>query len=95
MFDVDVTTCVALFLTNILHLKPFFTVEKYQFYSHLICIEFTACDKINTEHLQPHDSKSATESKATRVNVGTFGHSRVQLFLGTHHAVQCNVSNDI
>ena len=25
----------------------FFTVEKYQFYSHLICIEFTACDKIN------------------------------------------------
>ena len=22
-------------------------VEKYQFYSHLICIEFTACDKIN------------------------------------------------
>ena len=23
MFDVDVTTCVALFLTNILHLKPF------------------------------------------------------------------------
>ena len=86
MFDVDVTTCVALFLTNILHLKPyvkksqsqncqeslvllqfysilqwkyksyqslvkkirfFFTVEKYQFYSHLICIEFTACDKID------------------------------------------------
>ena len=86
MFDVDVTTCVALFLTNILHLKPyvkksqsqncqeslvfatvlfystvkilivsvtsekiqyFFTVEKYQFYSHLICIGFTACDKIN------------------------------------------------
>ena len=83
MFDVDVTTCVALFLTNILPLKPnvkksqsqkkpcfatvlfystvkikivsvtsekiryFFTVEKYQFYSHLICIEFTACDKIN------------------------------------------------
>ena len=81
MFDVDVKTCVALFLTNILHLKPyvtklprkpccatvlfystvkikivsvtsekiryFFTVEKYQFYSHLICMEFTACDKIN------------------------------------------------
>ena len=23
MFDVDVTRCVALFLTNILHLKPF------------------------------------------------------------------------
>ena len=23
MFDVDVTTCVALFLTNILHLKPY------------------------------------------------------------------------
>ena len=80
MFDVDVTTCVALFLTNILHLnlmlkdpshkiakkvlfcyssilfyseniyrekiRYFFTVEKYQFYSHLICIEFTACNKI-------------------------------------------------
>ena len=28
MFDVDVTTCVALFLTNILHLKPF--VKKSQ-----------------------------------------------------------------
>ena len=71
MFDVDVTTCAALFLTNTLHIKPFdkkslsqtsqeslvllqckyksyqslvkkydiiFTVEKYQFYSHLICI---------------------------------------------------------
>ena len=25
----------------------FFTAEKYQFLSHLICIEFTACDKIN------------------------------------------------
>ena len=85
MIDVDATTCVALILTNILHLKPyvkksqsqncqeslvllqfysilqwkyklyqslvkiryFFTVEKYQFYSHLICIEITACDKIN------------------------------------------------
>ena len=79
MFDVDVTACVALFLTNILHLKPFdkqsqsqncqeslgllqrkyksyqslvkkvryfFTVEKYQFYSHLLCIEITACDEI-------------------------------------------------
>ena len=30
-----------------------------------------------------------------RVNVGTFGHSRVQLFLGTWHVVQCNISNDI
>ena len=29
-------------------IRYFFTVEKYQFYSHLICIEFTACDKINT-----------------------------------------------
>ena len=80
LFDVDVTICVALFLTNILLVQPFenvyqsqncqkmpcfatakisnvsvtseiiryfFTVEKYQFYSHLICIEFTACDKIN------------------------------------------------
>ena len=28
MFDVDVTTCVALFLTNILHLKPY--VKKSQ-----------------------------------------------------------------
>ena len=28
-------------------IRYFFTVEKYQFYSHLICIEFTACDKIN------------------------------------------------
>ena len=27
-------------------IRYFFTVEKYQFYSHLICIEFTACDKI-------------------------------------------------
>ena len=31
----------------------FFTVEKYQFYSHLICIEFTAYDKINT--IDHHD----------------------------------------
>ena len=31
----------------------------------------------------------------TRVNVGTFGHSRVKLFLSTCHVVQCNVSNDI
>ena len=29
-------------------IRYFFTVEKYQFYSHLICIEFTACDKIKT-----------------------------------------------
>ena len=28
MFDVDVTTCVKLFLTNILHLKPY--VKKSQ-----------------------------------------------------------------
>ena len=28
-------------------IRYFFTVEKYQFYSYLICIEFTACDKIN------------------------------------------------
>ena len=27
-------------------IRYFFTVEKYQFYSHLICIEFTACGKI-------------------------------------------------
>ena len=32
---------------------------------------------------------------SVRVNVGTFGHSRVQLFLGTGLVVQCNVSNDI
>ena len=32
---------------------------------------------------------------AVRVNVGTFGHSRVQLLLGTRHVVQYNVSNDI
>ena len=31
----------------------------------------------------------------TRVNVGTFGHSRVQLLLGTRHVVQYIVSNDI
>ena len=30
-------------------IRYFFTVEKYQFYSHLICIEFTACDKINMD----------------------------------------------
>ena len=29
---------------------------------------------------------------AARVNVGTFGHSRVQLILGTRHVIQCNVS---
>ena len=30
--------------------KPcFVTLEKYQFYSHLICIEFTACDKIKPD----------------------------------------------
>ena len=34
-------------------------------------------------------------NSSTRVNVGTFGHSRVQLSLGTRHVVQCNVSNDI
>ena len=28
-------------------IRYFFTVEKYQFYSHLMCIEFAACDKIN------------------------------------------------
>ena len=93
MFDVDVTTRVALFLTNILHLKPyfkksqsqncqeslvllqfysilqvtsekiryFFTVEKYQFYSHLICIEFTACDKIK--------SSTTRESNKTTINI--------------------------
>ena len=27
-------------------IRYFFTVEKYQFYSHLICIEFTAYDKV-------------------------------------------------
>ena len=86
MFDVDVTTCVALFLANILHLKPFkkipvpklsrklcfatvkikiisvtsemiqyfFTVEKYQFYSHLICIEFSADDKMILRHIFLH-----------------------------------------
>ena len=27
-------------------MRYFFTVEKYRFYSHLICIEFTAYDKI-------------------------------------------------
>ena len=27
-----------------------FTVEKYQCYAHLICIEFTACDKINSKN---------------------------------------------
>ena len=32
-------------------IRYFFTVEKYQFYSHLICIEFTACDKINRGYL--------------------------------------------
>ena len=32
-------------------IRYFFTVEKYKFYSHLICIEFTACDKGNTAQL--------------------------------------------
>ena len=31
-------------------IRYFFTAEKYQFYSHLICIEFTACDKIIWSH---------------------------------------------
>ena len=30
-------------------IQYFVTVEKKQFYSHLICIEFTACDEIKLE----------------------------------------------
>ena len=32
---------------SLVRIRYFFTAEKYQFYSHLICIEFTACVKIN------------------------------------------------
>ena len=35
-------------------IRYFFIVEKYQFYSHLICIEFTAFDKITTNFTLKH-----------------------------------------
>ena len=31
-------------------IRYIFTVEKYQYYAHMICIEFTACDKINSKN---------------------------------------------
>ena len=40
--------CFILFYSENIN-RYFFTVEKYQFYSHLICIEFTACNKINAD----------------------------------------------